>query len=144
MVDKTLVLRKLAEIDQYLLQVKEYAGISLEQYESSWKTQRIIERTLQMMIETCVDIAGHIISVMILRVSRQQLFRYWNKTMRRDRRRSQQIPRINFPFMFSCFLSFACPVESTKGQRGVFHWDVFVIVFLPFVIWILTFTPLDN
>jgi len=103
MVDKTLVLRKLAEIDQYLLQVKEYAGISLEQYESSWKTQRIIERTLQMMIETCVDIAGHIISVMILRVSRQQLFRYWNKTMRRDRRRSRQIPPINFPFVFSIF-----------------------------------------
>jgi len=62
MVDKTLVLRKLAELDQYLSQVKEYAGISIEQYESSWKTQRIIERTLQMMIETCVDIAGHIIS----------------------------------------------------------------------------------
>jgi len=59
MVDKTLVLRKLAELDQYLSQVKEYAGISIEQYESSWKTQRIIERTLQMMIETCVDIAGH-------------------------------------------------------------------------------------
>ena len=62
MVDKTLVLRKLAELDQYLSQVKEYAGISVEQYESSWKTQRIIERTLQMMIETCVDVAGHIIS----------------------------------------------------------------------------------
>jgi uncharacterized protein YutE (UPF0331/DUF86 family) len=54
--------RKLAEVDQSLLQVKEYAGISVEEYESSWKTQRIIERTLQMMVETCVDVAGHIIS----------------------------------------------------------------------------------
>jgi len=62
MVDKTLILRKLSEIDQYLFQVKEYAGISVEQYESEWKIQRIVERTLQMMIETCVDIAGHIIS----------------------------------------------------------------------------------
>jgi uncharacterized protein YutE (UPF0331/DUF86 family) len=62
MVDKPLILRKLAELDQYLRQVKEYAGISVEEYQSSWKTQRIIERTLQMMIETCVDIAGHIIS----------------------------------------------------------------------------------
>ena len=62
MVDKTLILRKLAELDQYLSQVKEYAGISVEHYESDWKTQRIVERTLQMMIETCVDIAGHIIS----------------------------------------------------------------------------------
>jgi len=62
MVDKTLILRKLAELDQYLKQVKEYAGISIDQYESDWKTQRIVERTLQMMIETCVDIAGHVIS----------------------------------------------------------------------------------
>lgn len=62
MVDKPLILRKLAELDQYLRQVKEYARISVEEYQSSWKTQRIIERTLQMMIETCVDIAGHIIS----------------------------------------------------------------------------------
>ena len=62
MVDKTLILRKLAEVDQYLSQVKEYAGVSLDQYESSWKNQRIVERTLQMMIETSVDIAGHIIS----------------------------------------------------------------------------------
>ena len=62
MVDKPLILRKLAELNQYLKQVKEYAGVSVEEYQSSWKTQRIIERTLQMMIETCVDIAGHIIS----------------------------------------------------------------------------------
>lgn len=62
MVDKPLILRKLAELDQYIRQVKEYARISVEEYQSSWKTQRIIERTLQMMIETCVDIAGHIIS----------------------------------------------------------------------------------
>jgi uncharacterized protein YutE (UPF0331/DUF86 family) len=62
MVDKPLILRKLAELDQYLRQVNEYARISTEEYQSSWKTQRIIERTFQMMIETCVDIAGHIIS----------------------------------------------------------------------------------
>ena len=62
MVDKPLILRKLAELDQYLRQMKEYARISVEEYQSSWKTQRIVERTLQMMIETCVDITGHIIS----------------------------------------------------------------------------------
>jgi uncharacterized protein YutE (UPF0331/DUF86 family) len=32
------------------------------QYSGDWKIQRIIERTLQMMIETCVDITGHIIA----------------------------------------------------------------------------------
>ncbi len=62
MVDKTLVLRKLAELEEYLEQIKEYANISTEQYSREWKSQRIIERTLQMMIESCADIAGHIIS----------------------------------------------------------------------------------
>jgi len=62
MVDKTLILRKLAELEGYLAQIKEYQEITVEQYSRDWKIQRIIERTLQMMIETCVDIAGHIIS----------------------------------------------------------------------------------
>ena len=62
MVDKALVLRKLAELEEYLGQIREYANITVEQYSSDWKIQRIVERTLQIMIETCVDIAGHIIS----------------------------------------------------------------------------------
>ena len=62
MVDKTLILRKLAELEEYLGQVKEYANIAVGRYSKDWKTQRVVERTLQMMIETCADIAGHIIS----------------------------------------------------------------------------------
>jgi len=62
MVDKALVLRKLSELEEYLGQIREYTNITIEQYSSDWKIQRIIERTLQMMIETCVDVAGHIIS----------------------------------------------------------------------------------
>lgn len=62
MVDKALLLRKLAELERYLGQIREYTNITIEQYSSDWKIQRIIERTLQIMIETCVDIAGHIIS----------------------------------------------------------------------------------
>ena len=62
MVDKTLILRKLGELEEYVGQVKEYANINIEQYSGDWKIQRIVERTLQMMIEICVDIAGHIIS----------------------------------------------------------------------------------
>jgi uncharacterized protein YutE (UPF0331/DUF86 family) len=61
-VDRTLVLRKLSELEEYLRQIKEYAGITAEQYSQDWKIQRVIERTLQMIIETSVDIAGHIIS----------------------------------------------------------------------------------
>ncbi len=62
MVDKTLILRKLSALDEYLNQISEYANITLEAYAGDWKIQRIIERTLQMMIETCLDISGHIIS----------------------------------------------------------------------------------
>jgi uncharacterized protein YutE (UPF0331/DUF86 family) len=61
-VDKALILRKLAELEEYLGQVKEYAGITVDRYSKDWKAQRIVERTLQMMIETCADVAGHIIS----------------------------------------------------------------------------------
>jgi uncharacterized protein YutE (UPF0331/DUF86 family) len=62
MVDETLILRKLSELDEYLKQIKEYEGITVAEYSDDWKIQRIIERTLQMMIETCVDITGHIIA----------------------------------------------------------------------------------
>ena len=62
MVDEALLLRKLAELDEYLKQVSEYSDITVKEYYDDWKAQRIIERTLQMMLETCVDIAGHIIS----------------------------------------------------------------------------------
>ena len=62
MVDGTLMLKKLTQLEEYVTQIEEYQAISVEQYKNDWKLQRIIERTLQMMIETCVDIAGHIIS----------------------------------------------------------------------------------
>lgn len=62
MVDKGLILRKLAEMQEYLNQVKQFGSISPAEYEADWKVQRIVERTLQMMIETCADIATHIIS----------------------------------------------------------------------------------
>ena len=62
MVDKALILRKLSELEEYLNQIREYSNIAVSDYSKDWKTQRIVERTLQMVIETCVDIAGHIIS----------------------------------------------------------------------------------
>ena len=62
MVDETLILRKIADLDEYYNQITEYKKITVAQYSADWKIQRIVERTLQMMIETCVDIAGHIIA----------------------------------------------------------------------------------
>lgn len=68
MVDRDLLLRKLADLDQYLGQVSEYRDITIDQYRGDWKTQRIVERTLQMTIEMCVDIVNHVIADRGLRV----------------------------------------------------------------------------
>jgi uncharacterized protein YutE (UPF0331/DUF86 family) len=68
MVDRILILRKLSALEEYYGQITEYRSISTEQYAKDWKSQRIIERTLQMMVEICIDIAGHIIADMKLRV----------------------------------------------------------------------------
>jgi uncharacterized protein YutE (UPF0331/DUF86 family) len=68
MVDRTLVLRKLADLDEYGGQIAEYAEVTADRYRADWKVQRIVERTLQVMIETCLDIAGHIIADEGLRV----------------------------------------------------------------------------
>lgn len=62
MVDKTVLQRKISDLETYLRQVQEFSGISLEKYRADWKTQRIVERTLQMMIESCADIANHIVA----------------------------------------------------------------------------------
>jgi uncharacterized protein YutE (UPF0331/DUF86 family) len=59
MVDETLILRKISELDEYYRQIIEYDNITVAQYSKDWKIQRIIERTLQMMIETCVDTVSH-------------------------------------------------------------------------------------
>lgn len=68
MVDKTLMMRKLSELEEYIGQIREFASIKQEEYSRDWKTQRIIERTLQMMIELTVDISAHLISDKRLRV----------------------------------------------------------------------------
>lgn len=62
MVDKILILRKLADIEEYLSQIREYSDISVTEYSGNWKIQRIAERTLQIMVETCLDISSHVIA----------------------------------------------------------------------------------
>lgn len=68
MVDKLLIGRKISEMETYLNQIREFSGISVDAYKSDWKTQRIVERTLQMLIELCIDIANHMISDKEMRV----------------------------------------------------------------------------
>lgn len=62
MVDKLLIGRKLAQIDTYLEQIREYSKVSLSAYKNDWKIQRVVERTLQILIELCIDVANHLIS----------------------------------------------------------------------------------
>ena len=50
MVDKNLVLRKLADLGDLCGQLLEYHGISARRYSADWKTQRIVERTLQGIV----------------------------------------------------------------------------------------------
>ncbi len=62
LVDKLLLGRKLTELETYLNQLREFSKISVAAYRDDWKTQRIIERTLQMLIELCIDMANHMIA----------------------------------------------------------------------------------
>lgn len=62
MVDKILILRKISELEGYILNLREVEDITVEKLSEDWKIQRAIERILQISIEICVDIANHIIS----------------------------------------------------------------------------------
>lgn len=88
MVDKTLLLRKLAELEEYSGQIEEYSDITAGEYSKDWKTPRIVERTLQMMIEICVDVASHIVSDKGFRVPKSyaDTFKvlYENKIIKKD------------------------------------------------------------
>lgn len=68
MADRPLLLRKLADLDRHRRELSEFEGVDVEAYARDWKVQRIVERTLQMMVEICADIAGHIIAQEGLRV----------------------------------------------------------------------------
>lgn len=55
-------------LDTYLDQLAPYRDVDVGVYRQDWKTQRIIERTLHLAIETCMDVADHIVADRRLRV----------------------------------------------------------------------------
>jgi uncharacterized protein YutE (UPF0331/DUF86 family) len=61
-VDRDLLRRKLAELAEYVTQVSEYRDLTVERYRADWKTQRIVDRTLQLAIEACLDVASHVVA----------------------------------------------------------------------------------
>jgi uncharacterized protein YutE (UPF0331/DUF86 family) len=68
MVDRDLVLRRLANLDIYLGQLEPYRAVDAAGYRQDWKTQRIVERTLHLAIDTCMDVADHVVADRRLRV----------------------------------------------------------------------------
>ncbi len=68
MVDRDLIHRRLALLDTYLEQLTPYRMIEHDAYAQDWKTQRIVEPTLHLAIETCMDVADHIVADRRLRV----------------------------------------------------------------------------
>ena len=68
MVDRDLVLRRLAVLETYVSQLAPCRNIEVTAYRADWKTQRIVERTLHLAIETCMDVADHLVADRRLRV----------------------------------------------------------------------------
>jgi uncharacterized protein YutE (UPF0331/DUF86 family) len=68
MVDRDLVLRRLSLLDTYLEQLASYQHVELDDYRADWKSQRIVERTLHLVIEVCMDVADHLVADRRLRV----------------------------------------------------------------------------
>jgi uncharacterized protein YutE (UPF0331/DUF86 family) len=61
-VDRDLVLRKLADVERHLGELAEFRGIDASAYAADWKTQRIVERTLHLAIEACMDVADQLVA----------------------------------------------------------------------------------
>ncbi len=62
MVNQAIVNRLLNNIDSYVRQLEDAADIGYQDYDQDIRFQRFVERTLQISIEACLDIAHHIIS----------------------------------------------------------------------------------
>lgn len=52
----------MAALDTYLAQLAEARQIDLPAYTNDWRAQRVVERTLHLLIEVCMDLADHVIA----------------------------------------------------------------------------------
>lgn len=67
--EAALVLRKLRALRAHRDELREFEPVTLECYRADWKVQRIVERTLHMMVEICADVASHLVAAESLRVA---------------------------------------------------------------------------
>lgn len=49
-------------MERYLADLSEFRGIRIEAYAADWKVQRIVERTLHLVVEAAMDIADHLVA----------------------------------------------------------------------------------
>ena len=70
MLDREIIESKLRFLKEYLVDLKEYETISLNDYRQSKKNQRFVERTLHLACESCLDAAAHLVSRLGFREAR--------------------------------------------------------------------------
>lgn len=62
MLDKNVIMARLARLDEYVSRLKRFEGVSLEEYLYDYDIQAIVERNMQLSIQVCMDIANYIIA----------------------------------------------------------------------------------
>ncbi|MFC1496824.1 DUF86 domain-containing protein, partial [Candidatus Margulisiibacteriota bacterium] len=66
MLDHNLLDRKLLALENFINEIKELQGHTLEEFLKDGKLQDLAERRLETAIQCCIDIANHIISSLSL------------------------------------------------------------------------------
>lgn len=61
MLNKLLIKKKIIQIDQYLKELQPLTKLSLRQFLGDYKIYRTVERNLQLIVDTAVDINNHLI-----------------------------------------------------------------------------------
>jgi len=61
MVDPEVVKSKLIKLEKYIQELQEYENIELEEYKNDDMKKRYLERTLQLALESILDIGSFLI-----------------------------------------------------------------------------------
>ena len=61
MIDRTVVTRRIEEIDRHLKRIEEYADIGLEEFQQDLTAQDVVEYNLFQIVNHLIDIAQHIV-----------------------------------------------------------------------------------
>lgn len=61
-IDSTIIKRKSEHLLNEIEHLKEFKGITFEIFKDSWRDIRIVERSIQIIAQAVLDIAGHIIA----------------------------------------------------------------------------------